>query len=616
MTAAVASERFEFQTDARQILHLVIHSLYSDRAVFLRELVANAADAWDRLRFAALDRPELLAADAEPAIRISYDRAARTLTVSDNGIGMSRQEAIDNLGTIARSGTGRFLRSLTGDRRRDAQLIGQFGVGFYSAFMVADRVVVESRRADAPPEEGVRWASEGRDAFTVETIARDERGTRVTLHLRDDALEFLDRERLVAIVRRYADHLGVPIYLPGREAGSWEQVNDATALWLKPKGTLADEDYKRFYRHLTRDPVDPLAWAHHRVEGKVEYTSLLYLPASPRFDLYLRDRVPGLRLYVQRTLVMERAEQFLPLYLRFVEGLVDTPDLPLNVSRELLQDAQAVAAIRAALTRRVLDLLEGLASDRPDDYAVFWRHFGSVLKEGIAEDPANRERIARLLRFHSTRDAADAPRVSLDDYLARAPADAPIYYLLADNLAAARRSPYLEAFRSRDQEVLLLTDRIDEWLMAHLTEYRGRRLRNVARGELELGEGVGEGARADVEPLLATLRQLLAGRVADVRASSRLVDSPACLVLEEGALGAQLRRLVEAAGHTPPPSRPVLEVNPGHPLVAAVNRAAGAEREDLAAVILGQAQIAAGEPLEDPAEFVERLNRLLLKVAF
>ena len=628
MTAAANPETLGFQTEAKKILHLMIHSLYSNKEIFLRELISNASDACDKLRFEALDKPEWLEGDPDPAIRISFDPEQGTLTIADNGIGMSREEVVDNLGTIARSGTAHFLESLSGDQKKDSQLIGQFGVGFYSSFIVADQVVVETRRAGASPDEGVRWSCHGEAEFTVETVAKAERGTAITLHLKADDKGFADQWRLRSIIKKYSDHIAVPVSLrtpkQGDEEGAedkWEVVNDATALWVKPKNELSDDDYKNFYKHVSHDFRDPLSWSHNRVEGKLDYISLLYIPSEPQFDLYQRESPRGVKLYIQRTFIMDDAEQFLPLYLRFVKGVVDSNDLPLNVSREILQDSAAVTSIRTALTKRVLDMLEGMANNNPDDYRTFWEHFGSVLKEGLAEDYANRERIAKLLRFASTHSRDGKDLVSLEDYLGRAGERKKIYYLIADSYKAAVSSPYLEIFRKKGVEVLLLSDRIDEWLMSHLTEFDGHQFQNIAKGELDLEEG-GDKAAADKDddksatsPLTEKIKGFLGERVEDVRITNRLTESPACLVVAEHELGVQMRRILEAAGQAVPETKPVLEINPDHPLMAIF---AGDDQEraaDLADVIYNQALISAGEQLDNPADFIHSLNRLLLRAA-
>ena len=628
MNDASQAQTLGFQTEAKRLLHLMIHAMYSNRDIFLRELISNASDAADKLRFAALENDALLADDAELRVRIAVDPTAHTITIEDNGIGMSREEAIANLGTIARSGTAEFLGNLSGDQQKDANLIGQFGIGFYSGFLVADHMVVESRRADLSADQGVRWSCAGEAEFSVATIARPERGTRVILHLKDDARDYESDWRLRALVKKYSDHIAIPVEMPAppppageadqatAAAPAWERVNSATALWLRPRSEIGEAEYQAFYQHVSHDFREPLAWAHNRVEGKLDYTSLIYVPAHAPFDLYNREAPRGLKLYIQRTFIMDDAEQFLPLYLRFIKGVVDCADLPLNVSRELLQRTPAVDSIRGALTRRVLDLLESVARERPADYLAFWDEFGNVLKEGLAEDHANRERVAGLLRLASTR--SEDGRIGLADYVAAMqPEQQKIYYLIAEGERSARHSPYLEVFRQRGIEVLLLGERIDEWALSHLREFDGKALCDIARGELDLTE-LGEAPPApepgaDADAALGQLRELLGDAVAAVRASTRLTESPACLVLASDALGPQLRKMLAAAGQELPDTKPVLEVNLAHPLVARVSAETDAERrDDLARLLYDQAALAAGETLADPAGFVRRLNRLLL----
>lgn len=610
-----------FQAEVSRLLHLMVHSMYSNREIFLRELISNASDACDKLRFEALDNAELMENDPEPWIRIVIDKENGTLTLADNGIGMSREEITDNLGTIARSGTEKFLASMTGESKKDAQLIGQFGVGFYSAFIVADRVEVLSRRAGAPAAEGVRWESDGQGEFSVETLERRQRGTAVVLHLRDDAKEFLDPFKVRQVVTQYSDHVAFPIQMAkpaesGKEGeqgeSEWETVNAATALWRRSRQDIKDDEYREFYKHIAHDFQDPLTWSHNQVEGALEYTSLLYIPARAPFDLYQRDGNRGLKLYVQRVFIMDEAEQFLPMYLRFVKGVVDAPDLPLNVSRELLQDYGPVRKIRAALTKRVLQMLKKLSGDE-EQYATFWSQFGEVLKEGIGEDPDNREAIAALLRFAST-ESATPGAVSLDQYLQRAgDGQDKIYYLLADNPSAARGSPHLEVFRKKGIEVLLMTERVDEWMVNYLTEYQGKTLVNAARGELDMDDVADESEKPDQQaPVIGRLAEALGERVEAVRATARLVDSPACLVLGKDELGPQMRMMLEAAGQAVPESKPTLEVNLKHPLLERMTGIGEGEAfSELAELLLDQALLAEGQLPRDPAATARRLNQLL-----
>jgi molecular chaperone HtpG len=620
MTREKDRKTLGFQTEVRQLLQLMIHSLYSNKEIFLRELISNASDATDKLRFESLSAPELLADDPELKIQVEYDADAATIAVVDNGIGMSRDELIDNLGTIAKSGTAEFLERMTGDARKDAKLIGQFGVGFYSAFIVADKVVVETRRAGLSAEEAVCWTSDGQGEFTVENIERPARGTRVTLHLKEGETEFLEKYRLESLIRKYSDHIGVPVFLQAAGAADEKPVpvNSATALWTRPRTDITDDEYKEFYKHLSHDFADPLCWSHNHVEGKKEYTSLLYISSAAPFDLWNREAPRGLKLYVQRVFIMDQAEHFLPLYLRFVKGVVDSADLPLNVSREMLQKNPDLETIRGALTRRALDMLAKLASDRPDDYAKFWREFGQVIKEGIVEDRQNVARIAKLLRFASTRGESDKQDQSLDDYVARAPAEQDkIYYILAENYATAMSSPHIEQLREKGIEVLLLTDRIDAWIVDHLPEFEGKTFQDAGRGTLAMPSGDGDitrNARNDeYKPLLKKMKKVLKDRVESVNVSQRLVDSPACVVAGDKDLTPQLRRLLESAGQKLPESKPLLEINVDHPLV----RKLSAETDDarftvLSNVLLDHALLAEGTPLPNPAAYVRRMNELLL----
>lgn len=615
MTNPSGPETRGFQTEVRQLLQLMIHSLYSNKEIFLRELISNASDAADKLRFAALEKPELLEDDAELGIRIELDKDNNTIAIVDNGIGMSREELIENLGTIAKSGTAEFLETMTGDQQHDARLIGQFGVGFYSAFIVADKVVVETRRAGAAENEAVRWESDGQGEYTIDALERAERGTRVVMHLKKDESEFAEPLRIESLIRKYSDHIGFPVSLLAGEEDS-KVVNSATALWTRSRSEIKDDEYKEFYKHLSHDFADPLCWSHNRVEGKREYTSLLYIPSAAPFDLWNREAPRGLKLYVQRVFIMDDAEQFLPLYLRFVKGVVDSSDLPLNVSRELLQQNPELVSMRTALTRRVLDMLQKLASNEHDDYAAFWKDFGNVIKEGLVEDHSNRGKIAKLLRFSTTHDSSGAQSQSLDDYIARADAGQDkIFYLLADNYATAVASPHLESLRKKNTEVLLLTDPIDAWVVEHLGEYEGKTLVDAAREKPVKGEGeiTQDAINDEHKPLLKKMRTLLKERVAGVNVSQRLVDSAACVVAAEDEINPQVRRMLEASGQKLPESKPILEINIDHPLVVRL----AAERSDerfgeLSNILLDHALLAEGSQLDNPAAYVRRMNQLLL----
>jgi molecular chaperone HtpG len=621
MTAAAETRPFE--AEVAQVLHLVTHSLYSHKEIFLRELISNASDACDKLRFEALGKPELLAGDTDLHIDVSVDKDTRTITIRDNGIGMSREEVIANIGTIASSGTRKFLEALSADKKADANLIGQFGVGFYSAFVVADKVTLVTQKAGAAAGEGVRWESSGSGEYTLETVDADGRGTAVTLHLKADEDEFLQDWQLRSLIARYSDHIGFPIRMPkdkdGKPSEEWDVVNQASALWTRPKSELKDEEYQAFYKHISHDFNDALAWTHNRVEGNQNFTSLLYLPAQAPFDLMLggRDERKGLKLYVKRVFIMDAAEQLLPAYLRFVRGVVDSDDLPLNVSREILQHNRNLEKLKSACTRRSLDLLDKLAKDEPEKFTTFWNAFGNVFKEGVAEDFANKERIAKLLRFASTKSDGAAQSVSLDDYIARMKAgQEAIYYITADGYAAAKGSPQLEALKANDVEVLLMVDRIDEWMTGYLNEYAGKKLRNVAKGDLELDKLGGASAEARkesekaAEGVVTKLKELLGERVRDVRVSARLTDSPSCIVLDEHDMGLAMQRLMKQAGHEVPASKPVLEINPAHALVKRLETDS-AHAADLALLLLDQAQLLEGVALEDPAAYVRRVNALL-----
>ncbi len=610
-----------FQTEVRQLLDLMIHSLYSDKDIFLRELISNASDAVDKLRFEALRDESLYEGDSDLKIGVQVDRASRTITITDNGIGMTRDEVIENIGTIASSGTRRFFERLTGDEAKDARLIGQFGVGFYSAFMVADRVTLLTRRAKTPAADGVAWESAGTGEYTVETVERAQRGTTVVLHLREGEDEFLDDHRLKAIIRRYSDHITLPIVMPGAD-GAQETVNKAAALWARPRHEITELEYDEFYKHVAHDFEAPLAHIHSRVEGKQEYTVLLFVPRRAPFDLFDRDRRYGVKLYVRRVFIMDDAEQLLPNYLRFMRGVIDAADLPLNVSREILQKSRDIDTIRSGATRKVLDLLAELAEKEAEKYRTFWTEFGVVLKEGVVEDAGNRERIAKLLRFQTTAEAGDG--VSLGDYVARmVEGQNKIYYVTAESAAAARQSPHLEIFRRKGIEVLLLTDRIDEWLVTHLSEFEGHALQSVAKGDLDL-KGVGRDEDGPAMPEVEEpewkaftdrMARALGDKVKEVRVSRRLTESPVCLVAGEHDLGIHLERLLKAAGQNTPASRPVLEINPGHALITRLRAESSDERfADWTQVLFDQAILAEGGTLENGADFVHRLNGLLLSL--
>ncbi|MCE3002621.1 MAG: molecular chaperone HtpG [Xanthomonadaceae bacterium] len=620
------TETRRFAAEVDQVLHLVTHALYSHKEIFLRELASNASDACDKLRFESIARPELLGDDPDLRIEVEYDAEARTVTIRDSGIGMSRDEVVENIGTIARSGTKRFLESLSGDARADSRLIGQFGVGFYSAFVVAERVVLRTRRAGAPEAEGVRWESTGSGEYTIADEVLPRRGTEVVLHLKPDESEFLSGWRLRSLVSKYSDHIGFPIRMrreeDGKPAADWETVNHASALWTRPKSELKDDDYQGFYKNLSHDFQDAAAWTHNRVEGNQGYTLLLYVPAKAPWDAMFsgREERRGLKLYIRRVFIMDASEQLLPAYLRFVRGVVDSDDLPLNVSREILQENRLVSQIRAACTKRTLDLLDRIAADDKDKYAGLWKEFGNVLKEGIAEDHGNRERIAKLLRFASTKGDGAAQTVSLDDYVARmAPGQEAIYFVTADSFAAAKGSPQIEALVARGVEVLLLSDRIDEWMSSYLSTYGGKPLQHVGKGEIgldKLGPAPDAAEREAAEkagaPLVERIKGLLGDRVSDVRASRRLTESPACLVLDRGDMAMHMQRLLKQAGHAVDAAKPVLEVNLAHPLLKRFDAEADDARAgDLALVLLEQALLAEGGQLEDPAAYVRRVNALL-----
>jgi len=628
---ANGAETLGFQAEVKQLLHLMIHSLYSNKEIFLRELISNASDACDKLRFEAIDNPELLEGGADLGLRVDYDKAARTITITDNGIGLSRDEAVANLGTIAKSGTREFFSKLTGDKQKDAQLIGQFGVGFYSSFIVADKVTVLSRRAGLPASEGVQWISDGQGEFSIAQVEREERGTSVTLHLREDEEELLNGWKLRDILRRYSDHISLPIRMAKEDwdaekgeqvkGEELETVNQANALWTRSKSEVTDEQYQEFYKHITHDFAEPLAWSHNRVEGRSEYTQLLFIPKHAPMDLWDRDGKRGVKLYVKRVFIMDDAEQLLPSYLRFVRGVIDSADLPLNVSREILQESRDVRAIREGSSKRILSLLEDMAENKPEDYAAFWTEFGQVLKEGTGEDAANLERISKLLRFASTNSGDESQTVSLADYVGRMKeGQDKIYYVTADSFAAASNSPHLEIFRKKGIEVLLLTERVDEWMMSHLREFDGKSLTSVAKGGLDLDKLSDEAEKKHQEevaeqfkPLVERLQASLADKVKEVRVTSRLVDSPACVVVGENDLSPHLLRMLKSAGQEAPVVKPVLEINPEHALVGRIEKASDEEFGDWAQLLLDQAMLAEGAQIADPAAFVKRLNQLLLK---
>ncbi len=634
MTVDAHKETLEFKAEVSQVLDLVIRSLYSNKEIFLRELISNASDAAEKLRFEALTDEQLLETDTELRVRVLLDKEAGTLTVSDNGIGLSRQEVIDTIGSIASSGTRRFIEAMSGDQATDSALIGQFGVGFYSAYIVADKVTLLSRRAGLTAEHGVRWESDGRGSFTLETIERPVRGTDVILHLKDDEKEFLDSWRLRSIIGKFSDHVAVPIEMKKEHYGDeeendkekeaapeFEKVNRGTALWMRSKSELSEDEYKDFYKHISHDFDEPLAWAHNRVEGTNEYTALLYVPKRAPWDMWDREQKHGVKLYVRRVFIMDEADKLMPHYLRFVKGVVDADDLPLNVSREILQHNRKIDTIRGANTKRVLGLLETMAKDEPEKYQTFWNELGPVLKEGPAEDFANRERIAGLLRFATTETQGNAQSVSLDTYIERMKeGQGKIYYITADSPAAARHSPHLEVFRKKGVEVLLLSDRVDEWLVTNLHEYKEKHLQSVTKGELDLGELADKEEKEKTEKaaqehgdLLKRLKDSLGDKVEEVRASTRLVDSPACIVVGEHDMSANLARVLKSVGQQAPATKPVLEINLDHPLVRRLESESDTARfDDLGMILLDQAQLAEGGQLDDPAAFVGRLNKLML----
>jgi len=638
MSVAAQKETLEFQAEVSQVLNLVIRSLYSNKEIFLRELISNASDAAEKLRFEALGNDALYENEPNLRIRISVDKDKRTVTVEDNGIGLSRQEVTDTIGTIASSGTRKFLEKLSGDQAKDSALIGQFGVGFYSAFIVAEKVTLETRRAGMNADEGVRWESSGEGSYVIENVEKPQRGTRITLHLREEDAEFADAWRLRGIIAKFSDHIALPIEMlqermdEGGEEGqekekekepAWERVNKGTALWMRNKSEIEEAEYQEFYKHISHDFEDPLAWIHNRVEGSQEYTSLLYVPSQAPFDLWDRDHKHGVKLYVRRVFIMDEADKLMPHYLRFVKGVVDSDDLPLNVSREILQHDRKIDSIRSANVKRVLGLLEKLAKDEPEKYQTFWKQFGNVIKEGPAEDFANREKIASLLRFNSTESKDAEQAVSLDAYIERMQEkQEKIYYLTADSLSAARNSPHLEVFKKKGIEVLLLTDRVDEWLVSHLSDYQGKHLQSVAKGELDLGEledqedkQKAEKAAEEHKPLLERIKTALGDKVKEVRVSTRLTESPACLVVDHYDMSQNLARVLKQLGQDAPAPNPILELNLDHPLVTRLEALEDGDRfDEMAGLIFDQAMLSEGGQLEDPAGFVHRLNRLMLEI--
>ena len=631
MTVAANAETRGFETEVTQLLDLMIHSLYSNKDIFLRELISNASDACDRLRFTAVSDASLYEEDIELKVKISYDKEARTITISDNGIGMTRDEVIDHIGTIAKSGTQSFLDSITGDQKKDAKLIGQFGVGFYSSFIVAEQVTLRTRKAGEKPENGVEWVSQGKGEYEIMSIEKPGRGTEITLKLREGEDEFLNDWKLRSIITSYSDHIDFPVVMdktvePEEEGGETvieeETVNQASALWLRPRVDIKEEEYKEFYKHVAHDYEDPFDWSHNRVEGTNEYTSLLYIPARAPFDLYDRDSKHGIKLYVQRVFIMEDAEKLMPRYLRFVRGLIDSNSLPLNVSREILQGSKVIDNIRSGSVKKVLSMLEKIAKNDPEKYQKFWNEFGRVLKEGPAEDFANREKIAKLLRFSTTYTGDEEQTVTLDDYVSRMQeGQDKIYYIAADSHAAAKNSPHLEIFKKKGIEVLLLSDRVDEWLTSHLAEFEGKKLQSVAKGELDLDKDeasekeLEEKAKSS-EKLVKRMKKTLGDRVEDVRVTNRLTDSPACIVLNEHDMAMYMQRILKEAGHAMPSSKPILEINPDHPIVKKLDAEKSKKKfDDWSDILFDQAILAEGGQLEDPASFVAKLNKMLVSIA-
>lgn len=627
-----------FQTEVKQLLHLMIHALYSNKEIFLRELISNASDAADKLRFEAINNPGLLGSDSELRVRISFDEKARTLTISDNGIGMDRDEVISHLGTIAKSGTKDFLSQLSGDQSKDAALIGQFGVGFYSAFIVADKVTVRTLKAGAANDQAIEWISKGEGDYSIESISKAERGTEIILRLRQDESEFLNNWRLQHIVRKYSDHITIPVLLLQEKTVAkddtdkdsettktfeWEQANKATALWTLPKSEISTEEYQEFYKHISHDFQNPLSWAHNRVEGKQEYISLLYLPTHAGYDLYNRDQNKGLKLYVKRVFIMDDAEQFLPNYLRFVKGVLDSNDLPLNISREILQNNKVVENLRSAITKRVLGMLEKMQQDEADNYQKFWSEFGRVLKEGVIEDMVNKELVAKLLRFSSTHTDQSEATVTLSDYVSRMKTDQDkIYYITAETFNAAKNSPHLEAFRQRGLEVLVMSDRIDEWVVSHLTEFDGKSLQSVAKADIDLDKFTDEATKSqqeastkDFEGVLAQVKTCLNDQIKEARVTYRLTDSPACLVTDSADMNPHMQKILQQAGQFIPESKPILELNPSHPFIEQLKNEQDDERfKEWSQILFDQALLAEGGTLDDPATFVKNLNRIMLRM--
>jgi molecular chaperone HtpG len=631
MTTATNSETRGFETEVNQLLDLMIHSLYSNKDIFLRELISNASDACDRLRFSAISNADLYEQDIELRIKIAYDKDKRTITVSDNGIGMTREEVIEHIGTIAKSGTRSFLDSITGDAKKDARLIGQFGVGFYSSFIIAEEVTLRTRKAGEAPDQGVEWVSKGKGEYQIASIDKASRGTEIILKLREGEDEYLNDWKLRSIITEYSDHIDFPVLMdkmvkPEADEGETvieeETVNQASALWTRERADIKDEEYVEFYKHVAHDFEDPLSWSHNRVEGTNEYTSLLYIPSRAPFDLYDRESRHGIKLYVQRVFIMEDAEKLMPRYLRFVRGVIDSNDLPLNVSREILQGSKVIDSIRSGSVKKVLGMLEKMVKNDPEKYHKFWKEFGRVLKEGPAEDFANRDKIGKLLRFASTHTDAPEQTVSLDDYLGRMQkGQDKIYYIAADSHAAARSSPHLEIFRKKGIEVLLLSDRVDEWLTAHLMEYEGKKLQSIAKGELDLGDDEESGKELEkkaksAEKLLKRMKKSLEDKVEDVRVTNRLTDSPACIVLNEQDMAMHMQRILKEAGHDMPSSKPILEINSDHPIVKQLAGEKSKKKfDDWSAILFDQALLAEGGQLEDPAGFVARLNKMLVALA-